>query len=113
MGVAYKSPCVRYLSRAETGIARVQPETLAPDFNDVFSFNGVPPLVLIVVQMARRAALLPVRMLHDKETTAAVLRRDLEIGRADTEGAVFAKSVLATGNARSPCLRCRLDRLAD
>jgi hypothetical protein len=68
-----KRPNVRHLPWPENGVAGLQPETFGPDLNDVFSLYSVEPLIFLVVQMARRSTLLPIRMLHDQVTAAAVL----------------------------------------
>ena len=53
---------------------RIQPGSVRTDLNDVFSFDGIEPRILIVVQMTGRAALLATRVLHDEEIAAAVSR---------------------------------------
>jgi hypothetical protein len=46
------------------------------DFNDVFAFERIEEFVFIVVKMAGRTSLLLVRLLHDEQGTAGILRQN-------------------------------------
>jgi hypothetical protein len=87
-----------HLAWGENWIAGFHPKGLGSDLHDIFPFNRIEPLVLIEVQMTWGAPLLPIRKLHDEETTIGVLGCDLEIGWTDADGVVFAKPVLARRN---------------
>jgi hypothetical protein len=67
--------------------------------DDELAFNGVEPLVLIVVEVSRRAAPLVEGVFQD-EQTVAVLGAHLEGNGADAEPSVLAESVFACGDSK-------------
>src|SRR5579863_2114283 len=93
-----EGPGVRNFARCENGITGFQMEAVGADFQDVLSFDGVKPFIFVVVQVARRAALLVSGVLEEKESAAAVLRGDLEIRGADANAVVLAVAVFAVWN---------------
>ncbi len=54
--VADVRPDVGHLARREERVARLEPEPLRPDLDKELALKGVEPLVLIIVQVPRRAA---------------------------------------------------------
>ena len=110
--VTGEGPGVRNFARRENRIAGFQMEAVRADFQDVLSFDGVKPFIFVVVQVARRAAFFVSGVLEEKESAAAVLRGDFEIGGADADVVVLAVAVFAVGNESGlPRRRGSLDGL--
>jgi hypothetical protein len=82
------------LPRPKDGVSRFQTMPLSADLHQILTFNHIEPLVLIVVQMPRRAALLLVAMLHDEETALAILSGHFEGRRTGGNGTTLTKPVL-------------------
>src|SRR5689334_17205020 len=85
---------MRHLTRCEYRIARFEAEPLMPDLEQELAFQGVEPLVLVVMQVARRAALRVERVLKDKEAAGA-LPGHLEGNGANAESPRFTEEVCA------------------
>jgi hypothetical protein len=67
--------------------------------DDELAFNGVEPLVLIVMQVPRGAAL-SVEPALENEQTVIVLRAHLELNGANAEASMLAQSVFARRNPK-------------
>src|SRR5579859_2329432 len=75
-------------------------EAVVADLEEELAFDGVEPFVLVVMHVARRAALRVERVLQDQET-AAILRRHLEGDGANAESPLLAKAVGAGCDAQA------------
>ncbi len=87
-------PHVRYLARSQQRIARSQPELLLADFEDKLTFNHMEPLVLVVVQVSRRATLGTESVFENKQT-ATIPGGKSEGDRANAKSAMLSKAVFA------------------
>jgi hypothetical protein len=82
------------LARRKQRIAGFESEPFLSYLDNELAFNGVEPLVLIVMQVPRGAALFPERVLED-EQAVAVVRAHLEVNGADAQPPMLAESIFA------------------
>jgi hypothetical protein len=85
---------MRHLARRKQGITGLESQPFLSNLNDKIAFGRIEPLVLIVMQVPRRAAFC-VKGIFQNEQPAAILRDDLEVNGTDAEAALFTKSVFA------------------
>jgi hypothetical protein len=78
-------------------VARSESEPFLSNLNDELAFNGVEPLVLVVMQVPSRTTLCVERVFENEETTM-VLRGHLEVNGADAKSPMLTKSVFACCN---------------
>src|SRR5215469_1912684 len=71
--IANIRPRVGDFTRTEDGIAGFELEALGADLRDVFTFDNVEPLILVVMQMTRGAALLTAGVFDDEQRAATVI----------------------------------------
>lgn len=74
-------------------------EPLVPDLHLKITGDDVEPLILLVMEVTRRATLRVERVLQDKETLAA-LPAHLELDRADAQPARLAEAIRARQNTQ-------------
>jgi len=89
---------VRDAARTENGFAGFELHALVANLKGHFAFQNVKPLVLVEVQMQRRAARHKVAVLDDKEIPGRVGREHLEGERAEAHGVRRAEAVCASRN---------------
>jgi hypothetical protein len=96
VAIADVGPDVGHAARREQGVAGLQDEALRANFHQELPFHGVEPLILVVVQVARRAAGGVERVLDDQDAPA-LLRADLEADLTHAQPAPLAVAVGAGG----------------
>jgi hypothetical protein len=92
--LADEGPDVGDIARCEDGVARVEGEALVADLGDELSFENVEPLILMEMEVARRAAFLAHGVFGGEEVAVAVLSEDLVGDGAVPDAARLAGAVL-------------------
>src|SRR5205823_4969958 len=78
---AGKRPGMRNLTRPQHAVSRLEVNTLGPDFHNVFAIQRVEEFIDIMVQMARRSSLFPIRLFQNEQASASVLCKNFVRGR--------------------------------
>jgi len=102
----HRRPDMGHAARCQDGITGVERHPVVPDLDQERALHGVEPLVLGMMQVARRAALGMEGVFEDEET-GAVLGRHLERNGANAEAALQAEAVSAGRDEGSRRLRGR------
>jgi len=88
---------MRHLPRREYGISGAQLVALVADLDHIRALDDIEPLVLLVVQVPRWAALVDIDELTDGEAAVSVQGRNLDVDHPGAEHLALPPKPISTG----------------